>query len=170
MKKILQISSIALISFLFTAALNASVCAQVKKAAATGSSKTERMLKEIKAAYSPFQGKGTYIVSYKGKEKAEIDVILIEVENAVAIFADVVAGREIDLSPDLMKRLLEYNLQADYIKVGISDIGSIRVQSEQELPLMNGKSFGNILDQVAAGADEIAKMIAPARKSADAVK
>ena len=163
MKRHLHFFAVAASGLIFIAALNISVVAQTKKASAV-ISKTERMLKEIKANYSPFQGKGTFIVSYKGKEKAEIDVILIETEDVVVILADVAAGKEIDLTLDLMKRLLEYNTQTDYIKVGISDLGSIRVQSEQELLAINGKIFGKILDQVAAGADEVAKILAPGRK------
>lgn len=166
MRKVLYFVALAVIGLLLITASNGRADAQVKKAAAVKTSKTEQMLKEIKATYSEFQGKGTYIVSFKGKNKAEIDVILIEAENIVVLLADVEAGKDINLTPDLMKRLLEYNMHADYIKVGISDIGSIRVQTEQELVPLNGTVFGKLLDQVAAGADEVAKIIAPGRKGA----
>ena len=164
MRKVLYFVALAVIGLLFIMAVSGKADAQVKKAYAVKTSKAEQMLNEIKAAYGPFQGKGTYIVSFKGKNKAQIDVILIEAENVVVLLADVAAGKDIDLTPDMMKRLLEYNTQTDYIKVGISDIGSIRVQTEQELLPLNGTVFRKILDQVAAGADEVAKIIAPGRK------
>lgn len=139
--------------------LNLEVAAQANQ-----ETKSEKMLKEIEAIYKPFDGKSSFIVSYIGKEKKEIDVITVEVGSAVALIADVAAGREINLTPEVMRKLLEFNSRADFIKVGISDIGSIRVHSEQKLALLNAKTFEEILDQVAAGADEVATMLKPVRK------
>lgn len=132
--------------------------------------KTETMLKEIKAVYKPFQAEGSFIISYNGNVKSEIDVIVVEVGTAIAILADAAAGREIDLTPEKMRKLLEFNSRSDYIKVGISDIGSIRVQSEQKLVLLNPKLFEEILDQVAAGTDEVAKIIGPIKAKAVPIK
>ena len=63
-----------------------------------------------------------------------------------------------------MRKLLEFNSRADYIKVGISDIGSIRVQCEQNLVTMNSNFFKEVLDQVASGVDEIAMILRPVKK------
>ncbi len=146
-----------------------SVSAQAKTAPAK-ESKLERLLKETSANYMPFQGPRTFVVTYKGKDKPQIDVILIEADESVLMFADVAAGKEIDLTPEMMKKLLQYNMHVDYIKVGISDLGSIRVQTEQDLTPLTGKVFEKILDQVAAGTDEVTKLLAPVRKGPAAVK
>ena len=127
-------------------------------------SASEKMLKEIKAIYQPFQGKDSFIVSYTGNELKNISVITVEVGSAISILADVAAGREVDLTPEIMRKLLEFNSRADYIKVGISDIGSIRVQCEQNLVTMNSNFFKVVLDQVASGVDEVAVILRPVKK------
>lgn len=144
--------------------LNGPSYAQAKKTETVKVTKTEKLLKDADAPYGPFQGEGTFIVSYAGKEKKEIDVIIIETDAAVVTFADVAAGRLIDLTPEVMRKLLKFNMNADYIKVGISDFGSIRVQTEQNIELMNAKAFKDILDQIAAGADDVAKILKPVFK------
>lgn len=136
-----------------------SASGQVKKATAVKETKTERMLKDAGASYSPFQGEHSFIVSYAGKEKKEIDVIIIEADSMVITLVDVAAAREVQLTSEIMRKLLEFNTGADYIKVGISELGSIRVQSEQNLTLINSKSFKEILDQTAAGGDDVAKIL-----------
>jgi len=144
--------------------------AQAVRSPGVKASKTETMLKEIKAVYKPFQAEGSFIISYNGSEKSEIDIIVVEVGTAIAILADAAAGREVDLTPEKMRKLLEFNSRSDYIKVGISDIGSIRVQTEQNLVLLNAKFFEEILDQVAAGTDEVVKIIGPIKAKAVPVK
>lgn len=162
-----------LILFVFTAfvilSLSVRTNAQSVKPSAIKETKTEKLLREIKATYSPFQSDHSFVISYEGKEKKQIDVIVVEAETAVVIFADAAAGREIDLTPEKMRKLLEFNSKADYIKVGISDIGSIRVQSEQNLALIKAKLLGEILDQVASATDEVARIIGPIKQK-NAVK
>ena len=150
--------------------INGLVNAQVKKSAVINVTRTEKMLRDIKANYQPFQGENSFVVVYSGKEIEEISVILIETDDAVLVLADVAAGRTVGLTPEVMRKLLEFNMKADFIKVGISDIGSIRVQSEQDLVSINTKSFGTLLNQIAAGADDVAKILKPVRKSVPAVK
>ena len=132
--------------------------------------KSEKMLQEIKAVYKPFNGKDAFLISYTGKELKEISVITVESGSAISVSADVAAGREIELTADVMRKLLEFSSRADYIKVGISDIGSIRVQCEQDLVTMRSKFFGEILDQVAAGAEEVAVILRPVRKKPTGVE
>ena len=142
---------------------------RAQKANVVKQSKTEAMLKAAKANYRQFQGKDSFIVSYNGNEKNDIDVIIVDAGAAVVALVDVAAGREIELTPDVMRKLLEFNMQTDYVKVGISDLGSIRIQTEQDLSLMNAKTFKKILDQTAASADDVAKILAPARRKVGAV-
>ena len=137
---------------------------QVKKDSVIKVTKTEKMLRDIKASYRPFQGENSFLIVYEGKELKEISVILIETPDLVVVFADVAAGREVELTDEVMRKLLEFNLVADYLKVGISDIKSIRVQTEQDLSLMSPKIFEKLLDQTASVADEVARLLAPARK------
>lgn len=143
---------------------------QSSKPPAEKSTQTERLLKQSGAEYSPFQGDGTFIVSYKGKQMNRIDLIVVDANKAVVVFADVAAGREVNLTGDVMRKLLEFNLKSDYIKVGISDIGSIRVQTEQVLALMDAKNLNGMLDQVAAGSDEVADILKPVMKPPAAEK
>jgi type IV secretory pathway VirB6-like protein len=163
------VSTFALLLFLLVSGLVSQVAAQ-SKVNQPNQSKTERLLKEIKANYRPFQGAGTFIISYKGKEKSDIDLIVVESDGAIVILADVVAGTDVDLTSEVMRKLLEFNMRADYIKVGISNIRSIRIQSEQDLLLISGKVLGKILDQVAAGVDDVAGIVASAKRSAGADK
>jgi len=149
----------------FVLVINATrVHGQVKKDSVINVTKTEKMLRDIKAPYRPFQGENSFLIVYEGKELKEISVILIETPALVVVFADVAAGREVELTDRVMRNLLELNLKADYLKVGISDIKSIRVQTEQDISLMSPKTFEKVLDQTALVADEVAKLLAPARK------
>lgn len=160
--------SFTLILFVFSALaisnLSSLTYAQTVTRTSIKETKTEKLLKEIKAAYSPFQGENSFIISYSGKVNKEIDVVVLEVGLAVAIFADAAAGRDVDLTPEKMRNLLKFNSRSDYIKVGISDLGSVRVHSEQNLLLINAKFFEEVLDQVAAGTDEVARIIGPINK------
>ena len=161
---------IAVLSFSVFGAHVTSVDAQARKKSVIKVTKTEKMLRDVKATYRPFQRDDSFIVVYEGKELKEISVILIEASDVLVVLADVAAGREVDLTDGMMRKLLEFNMKADYLKVGISDIGSIRVQTEQELSLMSAKTFQKILDQAANVADDVAKILKPARKTSPAGK
>lgn len=130
----------------------------------------EKLLKESGVNFQPFEGDGTFISIYEGKLNKEISVILIEADAAVVILSDVAAGKEVGLTPTVLRELLEYNLKTDYIKVGISDLKSIRVQTEQELTGLTAASLKLMVDQVAAGNDEVAKIIQPVRKKSPTPK
>ncbi|HUR99809.1 MAG TPA: hypothetical protein VMZ26_17220 [Pyrinomonadaceae bacterium] len=138
--------------------------AQSVKSPATKETKTEKLLKELKVSYEQFTSDHSFVTSYDGKELKRIDVILVEAETAVVVLADAAGGRDVELTPEKMRKLLEFNSKADYIKVGISDIGSVRVQCEQNLSLINAKVLEEILDQVASATDEVAKIIGPIKQ------
>jgi len=156
---------IAVLAFFVFGTYVTSVDAQAKKDSVIKVTKTEKMLRDAKATYRPFQGEDSFVVVYEGKELKEISVVLIEASDLLIVLADVAAGREVDLTDGVMRKLLEFNMKADYLKIGISDIGSIRVQTEQELSLMSAKSFQKILDQTAAVADDVARLLKPVRKT-----
>jgi hypothetical protein len=142
--------------------------AQTAKATGTKPSKLEGMLKEIDAVYQPVKGENAFIVSYSGDDLKDIDLFVFEGEGAIAIMFDIVSAKDVNLTPAIMRKLLEFNANVDFIKVGISPNGSIRVQTEQGLEGMTSKSCKNMLDQMAAGANDIAKILAPARKKTGA--
>jgi len=87
--------------------------AQAVRSPGVKASKTETMLKEIKAVYKPFQAEGSFIIPYNGNVKSEIDIIVVEVGTEIAILADAAAGLEIDLTPEKMRKLLEFNSRSD---------------------------------------------------------
>jgi len=149
--------------------LSASVEAQTASSPRKGAT-IEKLLKESGVAFEPFQGEDSFISVYEGKVNKQISVIVIEADAAVVITTDVVAGKEVDLTPAVLRSLLEYNLKADYIKVGISDMKSVRVQTEEVLKGLTPETFKVLIDQVAAGNDEVAKIIQPVRKKAASTK
>ena len=168
--KISSVGYVFFVAFVAFVTMSGSANAQAKKSGIIKVTKTEKMLRDSKAKYTPFQGDDSFMVIYAAKEEKEIAVVIIETVDAILVFADVAAGREVELTSDVMRKLLEYNMEVDFIKAGISDIGSIRVQTEQGLLSMSAKTFKMILDQTAAGADEVAKIIAPVRKASPAAK
>jgi hypothetical protein len=170
MKRNLNITNLIVLALLLILGSAVAATAQTKLPARAALSKTEKMLKEISANYRPFQGANSFLVSYVGKEIKEIDLIVVEAGEGIAVLVDVAAGKDLELTPDVMRKLLEFNMRADYIKVGISDLGSIRVGSELDLLSVSPKGFGKVLDQAAAGADEVAGIIAPFKKGARTVK
>ena len=156
-------SNLLVVSMFVVLGLNADVRAQAKKPVSVEQSKIEKMLKELGSTYSVMPGSQAFAIPYQGKELREIAVVTVEVGPTVVLWADVAAGREVDLTPEVMKKLLEYNLKADFIKVGISDKGTITVQTEQSL-LVNTENFKELIDQVAAGADNVAALLKPVRR------
>ena len=152
-------------ALIWLAGLFVSVEAQSSPSPKKGSI-TEKLLKESGVDFDVFQGEDSFIIIYEGKTNKEISVILIEADEAVANLSDVSSGKDVDLTPAAMKSLLEYNMKVDHIKVGISDIKSIRVQTEQLLKGLSASTLKLMIDQVAAGNDEVAKIIQPVRKKA----
>lgn len=165
MKKFLHFTAIVVINFMVVAALSNGAAAQVKPESNASLSKTERLLKEISSTYTVLKGKNTFLVPFEGKHKKEIEVIVVDANEMVVWFSTVADGKEIEFTPALMRKLLEFNMQADYIKVGISERGSIDVQAEAFLSWMEPKSFQAVLDQIAAGANIVSGIVAPFKKS-----
>lgn len=148
------------------------VAGQTKQPAAVQPSKTEQLLKQISTSYRTIpESKNSYFVTYSGKELKQIDLFVIEVdEGGIAILFDVVEGKEVDLTPVALRKLLEFNMQADYIKVGLSDKGAVRVSAEIFLRSATAEGLEAVLDQAAASADEVARLIAPFKKNTRTVK
>ena len=165
MKKFLHVSALVLISFMVAAALSNRTVAQVKPEPSANLSKTERLLKEISSTYTVLKGNNTFLVPFQGKNKKDIEVIIVESDDMIVLFATVSDGKEIEFTPALMRKLLEFNMQADHIKVGISERGSIDVQLETFLSWMEPKGFQVVLDQIAAGANIVSGIVTPFKKS-----
>ena len=138
--------------------------AQTGKPTVDQASKLEGMLKEFKASYQPVKGEKAFFVSYSGDEMKDIKLFVIEVGEGLAVLVDVATADEVNLTPAIMRRLLEYTCEVDYIKVGISKDGAVRVQTEQSLYGMKSKTLEEVLNQIAAGANDVAKILAPVRK------
>jgi hypothetical protein len=164
MKEFLHVTALVLINFMVATALTNSAHAQVKSEPAASLSKTERLLKEISSTYTVLKGKNTFLVPFEGKHKKDIEVIIVESDDMIVLFSTVADGKEIEFTPTLMRKLLEFNMQADHIKVGISERGSIDVQAEAFLSWMEPKSFQAVLDQIAAGANIVSGIVAPFKK------
>jgi hypothetical protein len=145
--------AILIAAILFTSSMAVS-------AQAVNETKTERMLKEIGQPYTRMK-EGVYMIQYKGKDFKEISVVAAEGDGYLIGFVDVANKEEATLTPDIMQKLLEFNLRADFIKVGIGKKGTITVQTEQSLKLIDTASVREILDQLAAGANEVYTIVQP---------
>ena len=151
--------------FMIAAVFGGTAGAQTSALSAQKLTKTETMLKEIGAEYSrPVPAQLAFVVPYSGKEMKAIDLFVIEAAGGLVVMVDVAAGKDVNLTPAVLRKLLEFNAAVDYIKVGISDDGSIRVQTEQNLLAMTSAELQKLLDQAASGADDVAKILAPVRK------
>ena len=162
--------ALVFLSTVFIVCSSSTVYSQENKPAAAKETRAEKLLKEIKVDYAPFNTDNSFVVSYASKEIKQIDVIVIQTENMMVFLADAAAASEVDLTPAKMRKLLEFNNAADYIKVGISVLGSIRVSSEQESSRIDAKFFESLLDQIANGTEAVAKMIGPIKQKPAAGK
>ena len=145
--------AILIAAILFTSSMAVS-------AQAVNETKTERMLKEIGQPYTRMK-EGVYMIQYKGKDFKEISVVAAEGDGYLIGFVDVANKEETALTPDIMQKLLEFNLRADFIKVGIGKKGTITVQTEQTLRLIDTALVREIFDQLAAGANEVYTIVQP---------
>lgn len=165
MKEFLHVTALVVMNFVLVASVSNNVAAQVKSEPTANLSKTERLLKDVASTYTVLKGKDTFLVPFEGKHKKDIEVIVVEANEMVVWFTRVADGKEIELTPSLMRKLLEFNMKADYIKVGINERGSIDVQAEAFLSWMEPKSFQAVLEQIAAGANTVSGIVAPFKKT-----
>lgn len=147
----------AIILFVLFTLCGTNAIAQVAK-----DSKTESILKEIGQPYTRMKP-DVFTIAYKGKFLKEISVVAAEGNGYFIGFVDVASKAEAALTPQMMQQLLEFNLRADFIKVGVGNDGKITVQTEQLLRLMDKQAVSEMLDQLATGADEVYRIIKPAK-------
>jgi len=100
-------------------------------------------------------GDGIWTVPYQGKSIKSIQVLVITgAEIELVIFVAKVANKkEIPLKPDLLYKILRFSV--DQVKVVIDNDGDLMAQAEINARLTDYKEFNEVINQVAAAADQL---------------
>jgi hypothetical protein len=123
--------------------------------------KIEQMLKQANLNYRRASD-NVWIVKTKGKVLPEFEILVAENQNVLVIGVVMLNKKNLKLSQDLLFKLLKFNHQKDYVKVGIDDDDDIFVRSELNLSQIDALDFAFVFRTVVALADDVYTELKPA--------
>jgi hypothetical protein len=122
----------------------------------TPAAKVARLLERSGYKYEkPKADANVWKIKFTGKSLPSFDVILASQDDLLVTFVIVAQKKNLQLTPALMQKLLGYNHNIDQVKVGIDDDGDLFVRSDQHIRVLDDREFKDIVEQVAAAADEV---------------
>jgi hypothetical protein len=120
---------------------------------AVGKNTVQRLLDSSGLKYQP-AGDDGWKVAYDG-EKAETITVYVNASDDTAYVQAIVRR---SFSPESIQqtiKLLQISFDTDFVKVGLTDKGTLQVLNETELRLLDGKALKRIVEAVATTADDI---------------
>ena len=106
----------------------------------------------------------SWIVRFEANNGDDIPVIVAQAPGILVLVSVVSLGKETKPSLDLYRELLQFNIDADYIKVGIDDDGDYQVRADLNQVTATVDSLKALLDQVASAADQLRPTFAKYKK------
>jgi hypothetical protein len=124
--------------------------------------KTAQFLEQFGGTYTKISNT-VWVVPFKGKAINDLEVLVVvsPESNLLVLGATVVKKQNLKQSQALLYRLLKYNHVADYVKVGFDDDDDLFVRADLNAKTLEFQSFKEILEQVAAVADELYTQVKP---------
>jgi hypothetical protein len=116
-----------------------------------------RMLEILEASgYSYTKAKdNVWTIPFQGKTLAQFNVFVALSSNLVVIGAVPVEKKNLNVTPELMRKLLQFNEDLDRVKVGIDEEGDLFIRVDSSLRVMDAEEFKAIVEQVAAATDVV---------------
>lgn len=96
-----------------------------------------------------------WVVSFKGKTKADIQVFVTSAENLIIMGTVVAPKASMNVSPEMMFKLLRMVHDIDRVKIGFDDDEDLFVRAEVTAKCFDVEEFKSAMDQVSAGSDKV---------------
>jgi len=96
-----------------------------------------------------------WVVSFKGKTKADIQVFVTSAENLVIMGTVVAPKASMNVSSEMMFKLLRMVHDIDRVKIGFDDDEDLFVRAEVTAKCFDVEEFKSAMDQVSAGSDKV---------------
>ena len=96
-----------------------------------------------------------WVVSFKGKSLADIQVFVTSAENLIVMGAVVAPKSSMKVGPEMMFKLLRLAHDIDRVKIGFDDDEDLFLRAEVTAKCFDAEEFKSDMEQVAAGADKI---------------
>lgn len=96
-----------------------------------------------------------WVVSFKGKSLADIQVIVTSVENLIVMGAVVAPKSSMRVGQEMMFKLLKLTHDIDRVKIGFDSDDDLFVRAEVTAKCFDADEFKSNMEQVSGGADQI---------------
>jgi hypothetical protein len=97
----------------------------------------------------------------QGKSLQNFKVVLAVQDDLLVTFVTVVQKQQFQVTPEFARALLKFNSRLDFVKVGLDDDGDIFVRCDSSVRTLDNESFGAMVDQVTASANEVYDGMSP---------
>jgi hypothetical protein len=96
-----------------------------------------------------------WVVTFKGKSKADIQVFVTSAEHLVVMGTVVAAKASMKVTPEMMFKLLRLVHDIDRVKIGFDDDEDLFLRAEVTSKCFDVEDFKSSMDQISAGTDKV---------------
>lgn len=96
-----------------------------------------------------------WVVTFKGKSKADIQVFVTSAENLIVMGTVVAPKASMKVTPELMFKLLRMVHDIDRVKIGFDDDEDLFLRAEVTNKCFDVDAFKSTMDQISAGTDKV---------------
>jgi RAB protein geranylgeranyltransferase component A len=96
-----------------------------------------------------------WVVTFKGKSKADIQVFVTSAENLIVMGTVVATKASMKVTPELMFKLLRIVHDIDRVKIGFDDDEDLFLRAEVTNKCFDVDAFKSTMDQISAGTDKV---------------
>jgi hypothetical protein len=102
-----------------------------------------------------------WVVTFKGKSLAEINVLVTTVENLIVMGVVIAEKDAMKNSPEMMFKLLHLAHDIDRVKIGFDDDNDLFLRAEVTTRCFELADFKAFMEQISLGADKVHAAIKP---------
>ena len=102
-----------------------------------------------------------WVVTFKGKSLAEINVLVTTVENLIVMGVVIAEKDAMKGSPEMMFKLLHLAHDIDRVKIGLDDDNDLFLRAEVSSKCFELADFKAFMEQISLGADRVHAAIKP---------
>ena len=102
-----------------------------------------------------------WVVTFKGKSLAEINVLVTTVENLLVMGVVIAEKDAMKPSPEMMFKLLHLAHDIDRVKIGFDDDNDLFLRAEVSAKCFELADFKAFMEQISLGADRVHATIKP---------
>ncbi len=96
-----------------------------------------------------------WFINFQGKSLAEFKVTIVVQDEVVVMFTILAEGKDVSLTPILMKKLLSLNHAIDRVKIALGEEGELVVRTELSQRVVDVTELKLNVEQLSGAVDEI---------------